>query len=90
MIIHNNRAWHQETMSVQLLASRRDRHPERGRIGTEITDPNINYAKIAQGFGVFAENQVTHPEDLAGAITRALKVVRSGEPALIDVVLQPR
>src|SRR6202000_3069634 len=40
MIIHNNRAWHQETMSVQLLASRRDRHPERGRIGTEITDPN--------------------------------------------------
>ena len=45
MVIHNNRAWHQETMSVQIMASRRSRHPERGRIGTVITDPNINYAK---------------------------------------------
>ena len=63
MIIHNNRAWYQETMSVQILASRRDRHPERGRIGTEIVDPNINYAKIAEGFGVYAEPQITHPRN---------------------------
>ncbi len=84
-IVHNNRAWHQETMSIQILASRRDRHPERGRIGTVITDPNINYAKVAQGFGVYAERPITDP-----AIARAIKVVKSGEPALIDVVTQPR
>ncbi|HEY5341114.1 MAG TPA: thiamine pyrophosphate-dependent enzyme [Candidatus Aquilonibacter sp.] len=90
MVIHNNRAWHQETMSVQIMASRRSRHPERGRIGTVITDPNINYAKLAQGFGVHSEPQVTAASDLPGAIARALKVVRSGEPALLDVVTQPR
>ncbi len=90
MVIHNNRAWYQETMSVQILASRRDRHPDRGRIGTEIVDPNINYAKVAEGFGVYAEPQITHPDQLAPAIARALKVVKSGHPALLDIVSQGR
>jgi thiamine pyrophosphate-dependent acetolactate synthase large subunit-like protein len=89
-IVHNNRAWHQETMSIQILASRRDRHPERGRIGTVMTDPNINYAKVAQGFGVYAERPITDPADLGPAIARAIAVVKRGEPALIDVVTQPR
>jgi acetolactate synthase I/II/III large subunit len=89
-IIHNNRAWHQETMAVQILASRRSRHPERGRIGTVITDPNINYATVAKGFGVYAENQITQASELGPALARAIKVCRSGEPALLDVVTQPR
>jgi acetolactate synthase I/II/III large subunit len=89
-IVHNNRAWHQETMSVQILASRRDRHPERGRIGTVITDPNIDYSKVAQGFGVYSEPQITLPSQVGPAIARALKVVQSGEPALLDIVMQPR
>jgi thiamine pyrophosphate-dependent acetolactate synthase large subunit-like protein len=90
MIIHNNRAWYQETMSVQILASRRDRHPERGRIGTEIVDPNIDYSKLAAGFGVYAPPQVTQASELAPAISRALQVVRSGHPALLDVVMEGR
>ena len=77
-------------MSIQILASRRDRHPERGRIGTEIADPNIDYAKIAAGFGVYAEPPITMPNELAPAIARALAVVQSGQPALLDVVMQPR
>jgi len=89
-IVHNNRAWHQETMSVQILASRRDRHPERGRIGTVITDPNIDYAKIAQGFGVYAEGPITEASAIAPALARAIKIVKRGEPALLDVVTQPR
>jgi acetolactate synthase-1/2/3 large subunit len=89
-IIHNNRAWHQETMYVQKVAGRRDRHPERGRIGTVITDPNIDYAKLAQGQGVWAEGPITEPGDLRGALQRAIKVVKSGYPALLDVVTQPR
>jgi acetolactate synthase I/II/III large subunit len=89
-IIHNNRAWHNETMKIQVLASRRDRHPEMGRIGTVITDPNIDYKKVAEGFGVYAEGPISNPSDLAPALARALKVVKSGNPALLDVVMQPR
>jgi acetolactate synthase-1/2/3 large subunit len=89
-IVHNNRAWHQETMSVQIMASRRSRHAERGRIGTVITDPNIDYAKVAQGFGVYSEGPIVNAADIGPALARAIKVVRSGEPALLDVVTQPR
>jgi thiamine pyrophosphate-dependent acetolactate synthase large subunit-like protein len=90
MIIHNNRAWYQETMSVQILASRRDRHPDRGRVGTEIVDPNINYAKVAEGLGVHAEPQITQAADIGPALARAIKVVKSGYPALLDIVTQGR
>jgi thiamine pyrophosphate-dependent acetolactate synthase large subunit-like protein len=89
-IVHNNRAWHNETMFVQVVAGDRDRHPERGRIGTVLTEPNIDYAKVAQGFGVYAEGPITTPAQLAPALQRAVAMVRSGHPALLDVVSQPR
>jgi benzoylformate decarboxylase/acetolactate synthase-1/2/3 large subunit len=40
--------------------------------------------------GVYAEGPVTDPANLGPAIRRALDVVRRGEPALVDVVTQPR
>ena len=58
--------------------------------GTTITDPNIDYATVARGFGVHGEGPITDPRDLGPAIKRALDVVRRGEPALIDVVTDPR
>jgi thiamine pyrophosphate-dependent acetolactate synthase large subunit-like protein len=89
-VIHNNRAWHQETMHLQRMASRRERGPEMARTGTLITNPNIDFAKFAQSMGVYAEGPITQPDQLAPAIARALKVVKSGLPAVIDIVSQPR
>jgi acetolactate synthase-1/2/3 large subunit len=90
-IVHNNRAWHQETMHVQRIADRRERMPEHAKTGTLIDNPAINFAKMAQSFGVYADDHaVTDPSQLAGALERALKVVKSGMPALVDVVAQPR
>jgi acetolactate synthase I/II/III large subunit len=39
---------------------------------------------------VHAEGPITNPKDLGPAITRALAVVKRGEPALVDVVTQVR
>ena len=89
-ILHNNRAYHQEVMQVQIMADRHSRGIDRGVIGTTLTDPNIDYAKVAQGMGMFAEGPVTDPRDLGAAIRRALDVVKGGEPALVDVHTQPR
>jgi acetolactate synthase-1/2/3 large subunit len=36
------------------------------------------------------EGPIADPKDLAPAIKRGLELVRKGEPALIDVVTQPR
>ena len=90
LVVHNNRAYHAEVMLVQRVASRRGRGTGRIDIGNVISDPNPDYAKIAQGYGVYAEGPISDPNELAPAFERALARVRAGEPALIDVVSQPR
>jgi len=90
MVMHNNRAYHQELMHLQRMANRHNRGVDRAHIGTTITDPNIDYAKVAQGLGVHAEGPIENPADLAPALKRAIAIVKKGEPALVDVVTQPR
>ena len=89
-VVHNNREYHQEVMHVQRMANRHNRGVTRAGIGTTIQDPNIDFAKIAQGMGVHAEGPIIDPNDLAPAISRAIEVVKRGEPALIDVYTEPR
>lgn len=89
-IMHNNRAYHQEVMQVQIMANQHNRGVERAHIGTRIDDPNVDYAKLAQGFGLHGEGPISDPTQLAAAIRRGIEVVKRGEPALIDVVTQPR
>jgi acetolactate synthase-1/2/3 large subunit len=90
LIIHNNRAYHAEVMLVQRVAARRGRGNDNVDIGNVIRDPAPDYAKIAQGYGVYAEGPISDPAALAPALERALARVRAGEPALLDVVSQPR
>jgi len=89
-VMHNNRAYHQEIMHIQRLANRHQRGITNAAIGTTITDPNIDYAALARSMGVHGEGPITNPEDLAPSFKRALDVVAHGEPALVDVVTQPR
>ncbi|HTG73825.1 MAG TPA: thiamine pyrophosphate-dependent enzyme, partial [Terriglobia bacterium] len=89
-VMHNNRSYHQEIMHLQRMANRHNRGIDRAAIGTTIEDPNIDYAKMAQSMGLFAEGPVSNPKDLAPALRRAVAAVKRGEPALVDVVTQPR
>jgi len=89
-VMHNNRAYHQELMHVQRMANRHNRGIDRAVIGTTLDDPFINYSKIAEGLGVHAEGPISDPKDLGPALKRAVEIVRRGEPALVDVVTQPR
>jgi acetolactate synthase-1/2/3 large subunit len=89
-VMHNNRAYHQELMHVQRMANRHSRGLDRTVIGTTITNPNVDYAKVAQGMGIYGEGPISDPKDLGPAIKRALDVVKRGEPALVDVVTQGR
>ena len=89
-VMHNNRAYHQELMYIQRMCNRHNRGIDRAKIGTTLQDPNIDFAKLAQSMGVYGEGPVTDPKDLGPAIRRAIEVVKRGEPALVDVVTQPR
>ena len=89
-VMHNNRAWHQELMFMQFMAGVRNRGTDRMSIGTTLKDPTIDYAKMAQAYGMYAEGPITNPDELAPAYRRAMQRVKRGEPALVDVVTQPR
>ncbi len=89
-IMHNNRGYHAEVMILERMASERNRGQDRCNIGTKLWEPNINYAKMAETYGLYGEGPISDPNDLAPALKRGLERVKKGEPALIDVVTQPR
>ncbi len=89
-LMHNNRAYHQEILHLQRMAALHDRRPDQAWIGNVIDRPAIDFAKLAQSMGVWAEGPISDPDQLGPAIRRAVEVVKRGEPALVDAVCQPR
>jgi thiamine pyrophosphate-dependent acetolactate synthase large subunit-like protein len=77
-------------MHLQRMGNRRNRGVDRAHIGNEIDNPAIDYAKLAQSLGWYAEGPVTNPKDLGPSLARAVAAVKSGQPALVDVVTQAR
>jgi acetolactate synthase I/II/III large subunit len=90
MVMHNNRAYHQEVMHLQKMAALHNRRMDTAGIGTVIEDPNVDYAKLAQSMGMWSEGPITDPTKIEAAVSRALAAVKRGEPALVDVVCQGR
>jgi thiamine pyrophosphate-dependent acetolactate synthase large subunit-like protein len=93
-IMHNNRGYHQESMHVQRLANFRNRVAYLGNdlapFGTSIENPDIEYHKLAESMGWWAKGPIKDPADLGPAIKEAVVVVKSGQPALLNVWTQPR
>jgi acetolactate synthase-1/2/3 large subunit len=93
-VMHNNRGYHQEVMHVQRLANRRNRVANNGKdfgpIGTRIENPNIDYAALARSMGVEGIGPINDPKDLGPALKRAVEIVKSGQPVMVDAVTQPR
>jgi thiamine pyrophosphate-dependent acetolactate synthase large subunit-like protein len=89
-VMHNNRGYHAEVMFMQRAAAERNRDPDRAAIGTRLIEPHIDYAKMAECYGMYGEGPIEDPAQLAPALRRGLERVKRGEPALIDVVTQPR
>jgi acetolactate synthase-1/2/3 large subunit len=93
-VMHNNRGYHQEVMHVQRLSNFRNRVAnignDLGPIGTSIMNPDIEYHKLAESMGWWAKGPIKDPAALGPAIKEAVAVVKSGQPALLNVWTQPR
>lgn len=93
-VMHNNRGYHQELMHVQRLSSFRNRVASLGNdigpIGTSIMNPDIEYHKLAESMGWWAKGPIKDPAELGPAMKEAVAVVKSGQPALLNVWTQPR
>ena len=76
------------------MSNRRNRVANNGKdfgpIGTKIQNPDIDFATLAKSMGVQGFGPVKDPSELGPTLAKAVQVVKAGEPALVDVVTQPR
>jgi acetolactate synthase I/II/III large subunit len=93
-VMHNNRGYHREVMHLQRLSNFRNRlvnlGSDMGPVGTRIENPDIEYHKLAESMGWWAKGPVKDPALLAPALKEAVAMVKSGQPALLNVWTQPR
>jgi thiamine pyrophosphate-dependent acetolactate synthase large subunit-like protein len=89
-VMHNNRAYHQEMMHLQRMGNRHNRGVDKAAVGTSLGSPDIDFGGLARSLGIHGEGPVTDPKEVGPAIRRAIEAVERGEPALVDIVTQPR
>jgi thiamine pyrophosphate-dependent acetolactate synthase large subunit-like protein len=85
-IMFNNRTYGNDEDHQDAVAKARGRPVENKVVGIRIDDPAPDFAKIAQGFGVHAEGPFDTVDSVKPALERALRVVKDGRPALVDVL----
>jgi benzoylformate decarboxylase len=80
VIVFNNRAY----MAVKnQFRGSEERIRIAAEMGAEISGPEINFARLAETFGIFGE-RVEHPDAIEATLMRALD---QNGPALVDVVI---
>ena len=91
IVMHNNQSFYNSEEHGIEVAKFRKRPVENAGIGTHVDDPEVDYSKMAQSFGVSAEGPVRNPADLRPALERGLKYVKEKQlPYLVDVIAEPR
>jgi len=85
-VMFNNRTYGNDEEHQEAVAKVRSRPVENKVVGIRIDDPAPDFARIAQGFGVHAEGPIDRADAVGPALRRALRVVKDGAPALVDVI----
>jgi len=85
-VMFNNRTYGNDEEHQETVAKMRGRPVENKVVGIRIDDPAPDFARLAQGFGVWAEGPIEKAEAVGPALRRALRVVKDGAPALVDVI----
>jgi benzoylformate decarboxylase/acetolactate synthase-1/2/3 large subunit len=87
VVMFNNRAYYNDWEHQERLARQRSTPLERAYIGMEIDRPAPDFAGLARSFSWYAEGPIDKPDEVNAAVRRAADhVLRTGTPALVDVV----
>jgi thiamine pyrophosphate-dependent acetolactate synthase large subunit-like protein len=72
------------------MARARQRPVENKGIGIRIEDPAPDLGAIARALHVDAFGPITEPDQLGPTLDKAIAIVESSKPAVLDVNTQPR
>jgi thiamine pyrophosphate-dependent acetolactate synthase large subunit-like protein len=92
IVMFNNRSYYNDAEHNRLMAMERGRDGELAfSIGGDITDPEIDFGKMAQSYGMYGSGPVTSPAEIRNAVEEAINVVvKERKPALVDVITKHR
>jgi thiamine pyrophosphate-dependent acetolactate synthase large subunit-like protein len=91
VIMFNNRTYYNSEEHAIEVARLRERPVANAGVGTRLDDPPVNFALMAQSFGLYGDGPIDTLEAIRPALQRALRVVKEeGRLALVDIVMQPR
>ena len=89
VVMLNNRSYQNSWKHAVSMAKARGNTIEKAVVGTEIDRPAPDFAKIAQGFGWYAEGPIEDGNKVKDAIKRGIhEIKKKGMPALIDTIIQ--
>ncbi len=90
IVMYNNRAYYNDWEHQIRMARLRGTDEAKAHIGMDLFGPEPDFGALARSMGVWGEGPIEDPKDVGPALQRALKVVKSGKPALIDTITRPR
>ena len=91
VVMFNNRSYYNSEEHAIELARVRERPVENAGVGTRLDDPPVNFAQMAQSFGLYGEGPIETVDAIRPALERALHIVKEEKTlALVDIVMQPR
>ena len=90
IVVFSNRSYYNDEEHQERMAQLRSRPVENKIYGIRLQEPEVDFATTARSFGIWSTGLVTEPGELAKVLREALKVVKDGKPALVDVVCEMR
>lgn len=86
IVVNDNRQYGNTVEHAAKIAGMRGRTPERRYVGSGLADPPVDLAALARSFGVWSAGPIADADTLAEKLAEAVTVVKSGRPALLDVL----
>jgi acetolactate synthase-1/2/3 large subunit len=90
IVVFSNRSYYNDEEHQERMAQLRGRPVENKIYGIRLQEPEVDFATTARSFGIWSTGPVTEPGELGKVLREALKVVKDGKPALVDVVCEMR
>src|SRR5262245_5538115 len=90
-VMHNNQSFYNSEEHGIEVAKFRKRPVENAGIGTHVDDPPVDYARLAESFGVQGIGPIRRTEEVQPALEKARQYVQEKKlPVLVDVIAEPR
>ena len=86
----NNRAYYNDWEHQIRVARMRGTDEAKAYVGMDIFDPEPDFGALARSMGMWGEGPIDAPDEVGPALRRALEVVKTGKPALVDIICRHR